>query len=155
CTSGSSASRCSVSSTRSWRSRRDMQSSVPARGAPLAASSFRTDDGASDFRASNGRDASRRGSGLRSAQPRLDLLLEHIEGQSAVAEHVIMERPDVELRPELLLRSLPQLEDLQLSELVAECLGRPGDVAIRLALDVHLVDRGVGVEEVDDLLTLP
>ena len=46
-----------------------------------------------------------------------------------------MELPDVEVVPQLLLRPLPQLEDLDLADLVCRGLARPGDVASDLSPD--------------------
>ena len=40
-----------------------------------------------------------------------------------------MELPDVEVVPQLILRHLPQFEDLDLTDLVGRGLARPGDVA--------------------------
>src|SRR5215470_3212412 len=96
-----------------------------------------------------------RGLRLRSCDPRLDLFLEDVERQGPRAEDLVVEGPDVELRAELLLRPLAQLEDLQLAHLVAQGLAGPGDVAVGLALDARLVDGRVRMEVVDHLLARP
>src|SRR5512138_1765854 len=117
-------------------------SATPTRAATTSGSSARPDGGSL---------AAGRGALLR-IDPRSHARLEHVERQRTRIEHGVVELPDVELRPELLLRPLPQLEDLQLPRLVRERLARDRDVSVRLGLDVHLVDRRVGVEVIDDLL---
>src|SRR4051794_39125555 len=85
----------------------------------------------------------------------VDPLFQDVHRQGAGAEHLVVEGADVELAAELALRLLAQLENLQLPDLVAEGLAGPHDVAVGLVLDVHLVLRRMGVEEIDNLLTVP
>ena len=79
----------------------------------------------------------------------------YLERQRAGVEHGVVELPHVELRSEGLLRALAQLQDLQLPDLVRQGLPRDRDVAVGLGLHVHLVDGGVRVEVIHDLLPRP
>src|SRR5262245_3452416 len=58
----------------------------------------------------------------------VDQALEHRQRHRAVLEHDVVEVADVELRAQLLLRLLAQLEDLQHADLVRERLPRVIDV---------------------------
>src|ERR1051325_2066669 len=66
-----------------------------------------------------------------------------------------MELADFELRAELFLGAVAQLENLQLPDLERERLSRPDDVAVGLGLDLHLVDRRVVAEKLHDLVARP
>ena len=66
-----------------------------------------------------------------------------------------MEFTDVELGAELFLGSLPELLDLELAELVRQCLARPDDVAVDLDDDVMLGLADVLHELSDGLLPRP
>src|SRR5438270_3597859 len=62
--------------------------------------------------------------------PGIDKLLEHVERQRAVCQHNVMELPQIELRAELLLRFLAQIEDPQHPDFVSCRLARHDDVTI-------------------------
>jgi hypothetical protein len=50
--------------------------------------------------------------------------LQHVEGQGASSQDLIVEAAHVELRPQLLLRPIAQLEDLELAIFVSSaCTG--------------------------------
>ena len=66
-----------------------------------------------------------------------------------------MEGADVELVAELLLSAFAESEDRELADLVGEGLAGPGDVAVGLALDLHLVQRGMVTEVLHDLVAGP
>ena len=66
-----------------------------------------------------------------------------------------METTQAELVAQLILRILAQLKYFELTDLVTERLCRPRHIAIGLALHLSLVDGGVVVEEVDNLLASP
>src|SRR3954463_13974992 len=70
--------------------------------------------------------------------PGLDVLLQQVERHGAVAQHVVVEGPDVEFRAQLPLRVGAQLLDLQLADLVGQRLPRRHNVAVDLDLDVVL-----------------
>ena len=70
-------------------------------------------------------------------------------------ENQIVKLPDVELRPQAALSALAQVQQVELSDLVAECLARPGNIAIRLTLNIRLIDRRMRMEIIDYLLSGP
>src|SRR5262245_55776928 len=57
-----------------------------------------------------------------SRDPAVDLLLEHVERHRAVAQHLVVERGELELRAQRLLGLLAQLDDLELADLVGQRL---------------------------------
>src|SRR5262249_37523880 len=79
----------------------------------------------------------------------------HVQRKSAGAEHCVVERANVEGASEFLLSAGAQLQDLQLPHHVGKRLARVRNVTVRLALDLDLVDGGVLMEEIDDLLARP
>src|SRR5579871_5884449 len=79
--------------------------------------------------------------------PTVDASVEHVERQRTAGEDLVMERLEVELAAKLLFRAFAQLADLELPELVAAGLTRPGNVPIGLSLDRGLVNR-VGLAHV-------
>src|SRR5438477_11876638 len=89
------------------------------------------------------------------AAPADEAPFQHIERKGSGVQHRVVEAPHVEEPTQLLPRPLPQLQDLQLPDLVRERLRRHGDVAVGLHLYVELVDGRVRVEEIDDLLPVP
>jgi hypothetical protein len=50
-----------------------------------------------------------------------------------------VEGPDIETRAEPLLRSIAEIESLELTDLVAEALTRPGNIPVNLGLDRRLI----------------
>ena len=60
-------------------------------------------------------------------------------------------KPGAELRTS----TLAEFAELELSQLVAQSLARPGDVAVGLRLDLGLVDGAGFAEEVDHLVACP
>src|SRR4051794_29356475 len=66
-----------------------------------------------------------------------------------------MEAAKIERCSELLCRTRAKVANLQLPELVAARLRRPGDVAVRLGLDGRLVDCVRLAHVVDDLIAAP
>src|SRR5215469_10916267 len=87
--------------------------------------------------------------------PRVDARVKHVERQRAAAQHFVMEAANVELPAQLFPGPLAQLKDLQLAELIAQGLRRPGHVAVSLALYLGLVNAGVVVEVIHHLLARP
>ena len=85
-------------------------------------------------------------------RPGVDAQLEHVQGQGARAEHLVVEPAQIETRAQGRGRARPQLLDLELADLVGEGLGRPDDVAVHLHHDVVLGLARVFGEEVDRLL---
>src|SRR5204863_312410 len=83
------------------------------------------------------------------------LVVQLVEWQGALTQHLIVERADVELRAQLPLRIATQRFYLELSTLVRQCLRRHHDVAIDF-LDYVLLRLGaVRLEVVDRLLSRP
>ena len=50
-----------------------------------------------------------------------------------------MKGPDTEALPRLLLGALAEFEDLELADLVAEALSRPGDISVDFSLNRRLI----------------
>src|SRR5208282_4462508 len=92
---------------------------------------------------------------LNSRDPRVDALPQYVEGQCASVQHLIVEGADVELRAQRFLCAIAEVENLQLSDLVSECLAGPRDVAIHFGLHAGFVHIGVVVEVLDHLLAGP
>src|SRR5450755_5131329 len=95
----------------------------------------------------------RTGSGWR-GHPRRQLARESGQGQGAVAEDGIVERPQVERRAVPLLDLGPQALDLALADPVGEGLARPADVAVRFDHRIRLAEAGAA-QEVDRALARP
>lgn len=68
------------------------------------------------------------------AYPIVNPRRKQVERQCSSREHFIVERAQIELVSQLTLCVLPQLQDLQLSDLVAKSLSRLRHVAIGFAL---------------------
>lgn len=66
-----------------------------------------------------------------------------------------MEGTQVETIPELIFGIVAELQDLKLADLVAQAWAGHANVAVCFFLNVWLVNGGVIVEEIDDLLTQP
>src|ERR1022692_349630 len=81
--------------------------------------------------------------------------LQQIERQNAAVQHLVVKQADIELRSQLRLCAVAQFAEFELTELVAERLGGPRNVAIRLGLDRRLIDRAGFSEEIDDLVARP
>lgn len=62
---------------------------------------------------------------------------------------------DVEFGSELGLGALTKLKQLELSDLLAQCLTGPCDVAVRLPLNICLVNGRMLMKVVHDLLPAP
>src|ERR1051326_428013 len=70
--------------------------------------------------------------------PGVDVLLEDVERNGAVAENDVVILLQVELRAEFASGAGAEVADLHLSDLVAERLAGPSDVAVDLVDDVEL-----------------
>lgn len=82
----------------------------------------------------------------------MDLFVEEVEGEDAIAEDDIVKFADVEPGAEKLLRFGTKAADFELADFVREALAGPGDVAIDFG------DRFIGrmlLEESDGLLASP
>src|SRR5436309_56884 len=75
--------------------------------------------------------------------------------QRAVSEHFAVVAPDIQPRREGGGRGVAQLAELELPDLVGQCLAGIHDVAVHLDDDVLLRLGGVVLEEVDRLLARP
>src|SRR5262249_56024484 len=67
-------------------------------------------------------------------EPAVHARFQQVERQGSAVQDLVMERLEVETRPELRLGAFAQLADLQLSHFVGQRLPRPGDVPGRLPL---------------------
>src|SRR6185436_6847925 len=83
---------------------------------------------------------------LLALDPPPNLGLQHRQGQSAAAEHGVVELADVEFVAQRFLRFRTQLLDRDHADLVAGRLPGPEDVALDLRLDRLLRLRRVGLE---------
>ncbi len=81
--------------------------------------------------------------------------VEEIEGEGSAVEHLVVEAADVELGAQLFLGAVAEFAELELAELIAEGLGGPSDVAVRLRLDGGLIDGAGLAEELHDLIAGP
>jgi len=57
--------------------------------------------------------------------PLVGARIEQVKGQRAAVKHFVVELADVEFRAEFFLRALAKLAELELTQLVAQGLGRP------------------------------
>src|SRR6267143_2432715 len=92
---------------------------------------------------------------LHRRDPRVNPCVERVQRQRPRAEHLIVERANIEFAAERRRRVRAQLFDLQLADLVGERLARPYDVAIDFHGDVMLRLPGIGLEVVDGVLARP
>src|SRR5690606_8424488 len=97
----------------------------------------------------------RRGAPPLFGNPGIHILLQHIERQGAIAEHHVMERPDIEAVAQLLARPLPQLHYSGHADLVGRSLAGQDDIALHLADIVTLGNGGVLREILDRLFAGP
>jgi hypothetical protein len=81
--------------------------------------------------------------------------VEDVEGQCAGVNDLIVEGAEIEFWPQCFFGAGAEFEDFELTQLVAESLRGPRDVAIALGVDGGVVETGVGVEVVDHLLAGP
>ena len=81
--------------------------------------------------------------------------LQYVERQRARAQQVVMECAHVELVAELCLGAGANRQDLQLTDLVCQCLAGVTDVAINFIDDVVFGLGGIVLEEIDRLLARP
>src|SRR5271163_3579154 len=73
------------------------------------------------------------------SDPFISPRFQQIQRQSPAIDHLIVKSPYVELRAQFLLRTLAQLTDLQLPQLVTKRLRRPGNIPIRLRLNCRFI----------------
>jgi hypothetical protein len=71
--------------------------------------------------------------------PTIQPSLEHVKGQTSAAKYLVMEDSDIEARAKLLPGRFSQFDDFQLSDLVAQSLSGPRDIAIHFRLNRRLV----------------
>jgi hypothetical protein len=81
------------------------------------------------------------------SNPVIDAGFQHVERQTSSTEDFIMEGSDVEARTKLLLCAIAEIENLELTDLVAEALRRPCNIPVNFSLDRRLV-RGAAFAEV-------
>jgi hypothetical protein len=67
--------------------------------------------------------------------PVIHACLQDVERHAAADQHLVMEGFEIEARAQAPLGSLAELPNLQLADLVAEALRRPGDIAIDFRLN--------------------
>src|SRR5262249_7407519 len=82
----------------------------------------------------------------------LDLLLEEVERESAVAQDDVVEVADVEFGAELLFGLRAQVADFELADLVGKALAGPGNVAIDFSDGLI---RNVQLEESNGAVAIP
>src|SRR5580704_3248211 len=73
------------------------------------------------------------------SNPVIDAGFQHVERQASSTENFIMEGPDIEARTKLLLGAIAQIENLELTNLVAEALSWPRNIAVDFSLDRRLI----------------
>src|ERR1035438_2526916 len=95
------------------------------------------------------------GACLLRGDPAAGAVVQQVQRKNAPGEHLVVEGAQVEAGAEFLLRALPQLAEPELAQLVAERLGRRGNVAVGLGLQRWLVHGARLAHEVDDLVAGP
>jgi hypothetical protein len=75
--------------------------------------------------------------------------LQQVQRHRPERQQLVVKSAEVEGQASFLLGPLPQFPDLQLADLVCECLTRPGDVAVSLDLDLVPRPRGVLLHVID------
>jgi hypothetical protein len=90
-----------------------------------------------------------------SVEPGIHPLLQNVQRQSTGAQEFIVECTHVEAVAERTFRLRPQRLDLQLADLVGECLAGHDNITIDLVDDIVFGFGGIVLEEVDRLLTRP
>src|SRR5579863_5731865 len=81
--------------------------------------------------------------------PVLHAPFQHVQRHRAILEHRVMKLTHVEFRTQLFLCFRAQLADLELPQLVGQCLSRPDDVTVHLHGDVLIGLAGVVLEKLD------
>ena len=87
--------------------------------------------------------------------PRINPVAQHVERQRSGVEHLIVEGAQVEVVAQSRLSPVAQFQNLQLADLVGQCLAGPRDVAVHLGLHLRLGGCRVVVEVIDHLLAGP
>ena len=77
------------------------------------------------------------GSPVFPTNPVLHLTLKHVQRKSAIAKEFVVKSANVETRSQHLLRSIPQLADLELTNLVRERLPWPCNVPVHLRSNIE------------------
>src|SRR5580692_5952457 len=73
------------------------------------------------------------------SNPVIDAGFQQVERQASTTENFIMKRSDIEARTKLLLGAIAQIENLELTDLVAEALSWPRNIAVDFSLDRRLI----------------
>src|SRR5271155_4230536 len=73
------------------------------------------------------------------SNPVSDAGFQHVEREASSTEDFIMERSEVEAGTKLLLGTTAEIENLELTDLVAEALSRPCNIPVNFSLDRRLI----------------
>src|SRR5208283_1490182 len=71
--------------------------------------------------------------------PAIDPGFQHVERQASSTEDFIMKRPDIETGTKLLLGAIAEIENLELTDLVAQPLSRPRNIPVNFSLDRRFI----------------
>src|SRR6266568_401103 len=73
------------------------------------------------------------------SNPVINPCFQHVERQASSTENFIMEGPDIEAGTKLLLCAIAEVENLELTTLVAQALSRPCNIPVNFSLDRRLI----------------